>query len=266
MEILLSYGSRVQEMENSNQSDLFGDGGDNSSAIDEPQLEPVEQWSNIERLNKERELIGFYLSGHPLDKFQEDVRIFCSHTLDAEKLNQLNDGTDVRVAGIITKVNRVTDKKGRPFAFLEMEDRHGHVEVVVFNEVYDRCLGMIQEDTRVVVDGSFDSSRGKLQVIANGFERIESMREKYQDQIELKLDIDTNYVDEDDLEQMAKLFKENQGETNVRFNVLSSEAKRPFAMHVRKFVIDPNEELLEGLRSIVGKEAVALNRYNGNGR
>ncbi len=48
--------------------------------------------------------------------------------------------------------------------------------------------------------------------------------------------------------------------------MLSSEAKRPFAMHVRKFVIDPNEELLEGLRSIVGKEAVALNRYNGNGR
>ncbi|MDZ7658424.1 DNA polymerase III subunit alpha [Fodinibius sp.] len=266
MEILLNYGSRVQEMENSNQSDLFGDGSDNSTAIDEPQLEPVDQWSNIERLNKERELIGFYLSGHPLDKFQEDVNMFCSHTLDAEKLNQLNDGTDVRVAGIITKVNRVTDKKGRPFAFLEMEDRHGHVEVVVFNEVYDRCLGMIQEDTRVVVDGSFDSSRGKLQIIANGFERIESMREKYQDQIELKLDIDTNYVDEEDLKQMAQLFRENQGETNVRFNVLSSEAKRPFAMHVRKFVVDPNEELLDGLKSIVGKEAIALNRYNGNGR
>ena len=266
MEILLSYGSRVQEMENSNQSDLFGGDGGNASAIDEPKLEPVQQWSNIERLNKERELIGFYLSGHPLDKFQEDVNMFCSHTLDSEELNQLNDGTEVRVAGIITQVNRVTDKKGRPFAFLEMEDRNGKVEVVTFNEVYDRCLGMIQEDTRVVVDGNFDSSRGKLQVIANGFERIESMREKYQDQIELKLDIDTNYIDTSDLEQMAKLFKENQGETNVRFNVLSSEAKRPFAMHVRKFVIDPNEELLDGLKSIVGKDAVELNRYNGNGR
>lgn len=266
MDILLSYGSRVQEMENSNQSDLFGGDGGNASAIDEPKLEPVKQWSNIERLNKERELIGFYLSGHPLDKFQEDVNMFCSHTLDAEELNQLNDGTEVRVAGIITQVNRVTDKKGRPFAFLEMEDRNGKVEVVAFNEVYDRCLGMIQEDTRVVVDGNFDSSRGKLQVIANGFERIESMREKYQDQIELKLDIDTNYVEEEDLEQMAKLFKQHQGETNVRFNVLSSEAKRPFAMHVRKFVIDPNEELLDGLKSIVGKDAVELNRYNGNGR
>ncbi|MEL7832500.1 DNA polymerase III subunit alpha [Fodinibius sp. Rm-B-1B1-1] len=266
MDILLSYGSRVQEMENSNQSDLFGSDGDNTSAIDEPKLEPVKQWSNIERLNKERELIGFYLSGHPLDKFQEDVQMFCSHTLDSDELNQLNDGTEIRVAGIITKVNRVTDKKGRPFAFLEMEDRKGKVEVVTFNEVYDRCLGMIQEDTRVVVDGNFDSSRGKLQVIANNFERIESMREKYQDQIELKLDIDTNYVDDEDLEKMAQLFKNNQGQTNVRFNVLSSEAKRPFAMHVRKFVVDPNEELLDGLKSIIGKEAIALHRQNGNGR
>ncbi|NGP89349.1 DNA polymerase III subunit alpha [Fodinibius halophilus] len=266
MEIIISYGSRVQELEDSNQSDLFGDGGDSASAIDEPTLEPVQRWSNIERLNKERELIGFYLSGHPLDKFKEDVRIFCSHTLNSDELEQLNDRTNVRVAGIITKVNRVTDKKGRPFAFLEMEDRQGVVEVVVFNDVYDSNLGMIQEDTRVVVDGNFDSSRGKLQIIANSFERIESMREKYQDQIELKLNIDTNYISESDLQEMAELFKQNQGETNVSFNVLSKEAKRPFKMHVRKFVVDPNEELLSGLKSIVGEDAVALDRSKNGGR
>ena len=265
MEIIISYGSRMQELANSNQSDLFGGGGDNASAIDEPELEPVESWSNIERLNKERELIGFYLSGHPLDKFKEDVQMFCSHTLDPQELEQLNDRTDVRVAGIITQVNRVTDKKGRPFAFLEMEDRNGAVEVVVFNDVYDSNLGMLQKDTRVVVDGSFDSSRGKLQIIANNFERIESMREKHQSQIELKIDIDTNFVEAEELQQMAELFRQHQGETDVRFNVLSSEAKRPFAMHVRKFVVDPNEELLDGLKKLVGEEAVKLKKNSSNG-
>src|SRR5699024_4356900 len=82
MDVIISYGSRVQEMENSNQSDLFGDGSGSASAIDEPVLEEVQTWSNIERLNKERELIGFYLSGHPLSKYREDVDMFCSHTLD----------------------------------------------------------------------------------------------------------------------------------------------------------------------------------------
>jgi len=266
MEIIISYGSRVQEMENSNQSDLFGDEGDNASAIDEPELEPVASWSNIERLNKERELIGFYLSGHPLDKYKEDVRMFCSHTLDPETMEGLNDRTDVRIAGIITEVKRVTDKKGRPFAFLQMEDRQGTIEVIAFNDVYDSNLGMIQVDTLVVVDGHIDTRRGHPQIIAKNFERIESMREKYQDQIELKLDIDTNYVADEELEKMAELFKQHQGQTNVRFNVLSSEAKRPFAMHVRKFVIDPTEELLAELKSLIGEDAVALNRTNGNRR
>lgn len=258
MDTILSYGSRVQEMENSNQSDLFGDGTSNSSAIDEPELRQIQPWSNIERLNKERELIGFYLSGHPLSKFKEDIKLFCTQTLDPESLEKLNDRADVRCAGIITNVKRVTDKKGRPFAFLQMEDLHGTIEVIAFNDTYDRNLGMIQVDTLVVVDGSIDKRSGQTKIIANSFERIESMREKFQDKLELKLDIDTNYVTEDELEEMAALFKEHQGKTNVRFNVLSSEAKRPFAMHVRKFVVDPNEELLGSLKSLIGEDSVAL--------
>ncbi len=263
MEVILSYGSRVQEMENSNQSDLFGDGSGSASAIDEPVLEEVQPWSNIERLNKERELIGFYLSGHPLNKYREDIKIFCSHTLDPEKLEKLNDRTDVRSAGIITNVKRVTDKKGRPFAFLQMEDLKGTIEVIAFNDVYDRNLGMIQVDTLVVIDGNIDTRSGQPKIIAKSFERIESMREKYQDKIQLNLDIDTSEISDHDLREMAELFEKHKGQTNVQFKVLSSEAKRPFAMHVRKFVVDPNEELLSGLKNLIGDKAVTLAKTNG---
>ena len=262
MERILSYGSRMQEMENSNQSDLFGDGSDSASAIEEPPMEPVQPWSNIERLNKERELIGFYLSGHPLNKFKEDIELFCSHTLDPEKLAQMNDRDDVRCAAIITGVKRVTDKRGRPFAFIQAEDLHGSVEIIAFNDTYDRYLGLIQVDTLVVIDGSLDTRSGQPKIIANSFERIESMREKFQHKILLNLEIDTNILTDDDLHKMADLFRQNQGETNVQFNVLSAEAKRPFAMHVRKFVVEPNQELLSGLKSLLGEEAVALAKTN----
>jgi DNA polymerase-3 subunit alpha len=90
------------------------------------------------------------------------------------------------------------------------------------------------------------------------------MREKYQDRIELQLDIDTSSVTEEELQQMAHLFTENQGETNIQFNVMSPEAKRPFAMHSRKFVIDPTEELLNELKSLIGEDAVALKKTNGS--
>lgn len=260
MERILSYGSRVQEMENSNQSDLFGDGSGSASAIEEPALNPVQPWSNIERLNNERELIGFYLSGHPLNKYKEDINLFCSHTLDSEELEQLKDRSNVRCAAIITDVKRVTDKRGRPFAFIQAEDLHGSIEIIAFNDTYDRYLGMIQVDTLVVIDGSLDTRSGQLKIIANSFERIESMREKFQHKISLTLDIDTNHLTDEDLHQMADLFQQNKGETNVQFNVLSAEAKRPFAMHVRKFVVEPNQELLTGLKSLLGKEAVALTK------
>ncbi len=231
--------------------------------IEQPELQEIEPWSNIERLNKERELIGFYLSGHPLNRFKEDIDIFCSHTLDPNKLEQLDDRTDVRVAGIITDVKRVTDKRGRPFAFVQMEDLHGTIEVITFNDVYDSHLGMIQVDTLVVVDGHIDTRNGPTKIIANSLERIESMREKYQDQIELQLDINTSTITEEELRDMAELFSQHKGETGIQFKVISEEAKRPFAMHSRKFVIDPNEELLDGLKDIIGRDAVALKKTNG---
>ena len=262
IDTILSYGSRIQEMEQSNQSDLFGDESGNGAAIDEPEFEPIEPWSNIERLNKERELIGFYLSGHPLNKYKDDIELFCSHTLKPRELEQLKDRTDVRCAGIITDVKRVTDKKGRPFAFVQVEDMEGTVEVIAFSDVYDRYMGLIQVDNLVVIEGNTDNRSGTTKIIAKSFERMQSMREKYQDKIELQLDIDTDEVTKDELEEMAVLFGQHRGQTNVRLNVLSREAKRPFAMHVRKFVVDPNDELMSELRNLIGKDAVALNRTN----
>ncbi len=258
-EKILSYGSRIQELEDSNQSDLFGDGGGSASAIEEPVLESVEPWSNIEKLKKERELIGFYLSGHPLSRFKEEIELFTTHSFNEDELEALKDGTDVKCAAIITEVKNVTDRKGRPIAFIGAEDIDGNgMEIAAFSDVYDQYIGKIKVDNRVLIEGKKDARRGKVQIISRSFERLESLREKMQHKLSMQLDIDTHFVTDDDLEQMVQLFKNHKGETNIRFNVLSKEAKRPFAMHVRKFVVEPNEELMSGLKNLVGDEAVSL--------
>jgi DNA polymerase-3 subunit alpha len=265
LDTILSYGSRVQEMENSNQNDLFGGEGGNASAIDEPAMMEVERWSNIERLNRERELIGFYLSGHPLNKYQEDIELFCSHSLKPEIVSNLREREEVRVAGIITSVKAVTDRKGRPFAFVQIEDLHGTIEVITFNDVYDRYLGMIQVDNIVVIDGAIDGRGGQPKIIANSLERIESMREKNQRSLQLLIKIDTDQVSQHDLNDVAALFEQNKGDTPIQFMVDSTEAKRPFKMNVRKFVIEPTNELMSGLREIVGQNHVKLERAENNG-
>lgn len=261
-----SYAVRKQEEQEQNQANLFSGDDDDDQGMEEPELIEQQRWSNIERLNRERERIGFYLSGHPLNKFEEDIELFCTHDLSAETLGSVENNERMKIAGIITNVSKVTDRKGRPFAFLQLEDLKGTMEVIAFNDIYDRRMGLIQVDTIVVVEGSLDRSRGQPKLIANSMERIESVREKLQDEIRLKLDLNTDEVSEEDLQQMAKLFEEHKGTSNVRFNIISKHAKRPFPMNVRKFVVDPNNDLLKKLRRLLGDEQVRLERVAQNGQ
>jgi DNA polymerase III subunit alpha len=264
IEDILSYASRKQEEERLNQVSLFGDASGGGGISGEPNLRECEPWTNIERLNKERELIGFYLSGHPLDKFKEDVRLFASHSLGEEGLTGLQDREKVRVIGIITSVRRISDRKGRPMAFAQIEDLEGSTEVLIFSEVYDRHQGLIAPDTVLMLEGTISTRDEPPKIIATSMERVENLREKFQSQLQLNIDLKTAEVTEDDLLEMATLFSIHKGETPVKLLVRSRKAKRPLKMNVRKFVVEPNNDLLKGLRNILDVSSVQLTK-NGSG-
>jgi len=216
--------------------------------------------TNIERLKKERELIGFYLSGHPLDRFKDDISLFCSHQLLAESLEELDDRTPVSCAGIITSVKRVTDRKGRPFAFLTLEDEVGSVEVIAFSNTFDKFMNLLVPDNIVVVDGVTDSRSGSIKIIANSFDRIENLREKNAGKIRLHLKIRTDELIKDDFERISDLFSNNRGNTPVALDVFSPHTTKPLRMNVRKYVIDPTDEMLRDLRKVIGRDNVNLER------
>ena len=259
---VINYASRKQEEERLNQVSLFGESSGGGMG-GEPNLRECPQWTNIERLNKERELIGFYLSGHPLDKYKEDVRLFASHSLNVEELSKLGDREKVRVIGIITSVRRISDKKGRPMAFAQIEDLEGSTEVLIFSEVYDRHQGLIAPDTVLMLEGNLSKRDEPPKIMASSMERVENLREKFQAQLQLNIDLKTAEVSEDDLAEMATLFSIHKGETPIKLKVRSLQAKKPLRMNVRKYVVEPNNELLNGLRTILDKESVQLIRTNG---
>ncbi|WP_069132334.1 DNA polymerase III subunit alpha [Rhodohalobacter halophilus] len=264
IEDVLSYASRKQEEERLNQVSLFGESSGSGGMGGEPNLRECPPWTNIERLNKERELIGFYLSGHPLDKFKEDVKLFASHSLNVEELSKLGDREKVRVIGIITSVKRISDKKGRPMAFAQIEDLEGSAEVLIFSEVYDRPQGLIAPDTVLMLEGNLSKRDEPPKIMASSMERVENLREKFQAQLQLNIDLKTAEISEDDLTEMATLFSIHKGETPIKLMVRSEKAKKPLKMNIRKFVIEPNNELLNGLRSILDKKSVQLIRKNGS--
>lgn len=257
---VLSYGARMQEEKSRNQTSLFGGGDDQSSRMaSEPKLREVTPWSNIEKLKRERELIGFFLSGHPLDRFRDDVALFCSHGLGEEGLNGLEERMSVTCAGIITAARHTRDRKGRPIAFLTMEDDRGSNEVLVFSECYDKSMNLLQVDNVVVVEGNVTVRDGTPKIIARQFDRIENLREKHQAAIRLCLNINTEEFETDKLEELADLFSENRGKTLIQMMVRSKDEK-PIRMKVRKFVVDPSDMLLKETRRLIGKHNVWLEK------
>jgi len=255
----VQYGAKKQQEAEMNQINLFG-GESGSEGLSEPALRECQPWSNLERLKKERELIGFYLSGHPLDKFEDDIDLFCNQHLNEDELNELDDKTKVHCAGIITAVKRLTDKKGRPFAFLTIEDKYGSVEIIAFSNVYDRYMNLLEVDNLVVVDGNTDSRSGMVKILANSFDRIENLREKNQGKMRIRLKLNTSELSDQDLTQIAQLFEQHKGNTAVAFDVISPHMKKHLRMNVRKFVVDPSDELLTSLRNMIGTESVKIER------
>ena len=95
-------------------------------------------------------------------------------------------------------------------------------------------------------------------MIVTNMERIENLREKFQDKLRLKLNIKTEELSSNDLTQMETLFELNKGNTMVKLNVQSKEANGPIKMNLRNFVVEPSDDLLNGLRDVLGEESVEL--------
>lgn len=265
IEDVLNYAARKQEDERLNQVSLFGDMAGSGGGLSEPRLRECEPWSNIERLNRERDLIGFYLSGHPLDRYREESLLFASQTLSEEEIRGMNDRDTVKIIGIITSVKRISDRKGRPMCFVQIEDLKGTIEALIFSDVYDRHQGLIASDTIVLLDGTLSKREEPVKLIANSLERVQNLREKYQKQLELQLHLHTGELTEADLNQMAALFSLYKGETPVKLRIESEFSNEPLLMNVRKFVVEPSNELISGLRELFGKEAVSLKKNRENG-
>ncbi|MEX0685993.1 MAG: DNA polymerase III subunit alpha [Balneolales bacterium] len=259
LEDAIRYGLKKQHDDNMNQISLFGGGEEGNNEEVEPKLPDADPWSNMEKLKKERDLLGFYLSGHPLDRYQTDIKLFCSTGLGEMAMNILEDRSSVTASGIITTIKKVTDRKGRPFAFLNIEDRQGSCEIIAFSDVYDRFMNLLQTDNIIVVEGEISKRDGIPKIIARTIDRIENLRAKNQDNLRLRIRLDTEKLDHADLQGMAELFDQNRGKTQVAFDVVSPHSPK-LKMKVRKFVVEPSEEVYSELQRLIGKEKVTFEK------
>lgn len=155
IEAALDFGSKIKTAIDAHTDSLFG-GQDEAFDVSEPEFENINPWSPKDKLAKEREVLGFYLSGHPLAKFETEYYSFATvrfgepETFAVDKL--------VIGIGVITEIRTKIDKSGRTMAFFKLDDFSGSCECLMFSKVYKEFGDCIQEESTVLVKGKLESS------------------------------------------------------------------------------------------------------------
>jgi len=258
----LDAGARHQEDAARGQTSLFG--SDGPGEIGEPTLPEVPEWPRNQLLKNEKEILGFYLTDHPLSAYRDEVAAVA--TGDTAHLKGLGDGAAVALLAVISGIVKKIDKKGRPMAFVIVEDFAGTLECVLFSKVYETVHEVLEEDRVVLVRGKLDrrdpESAAKLMV--EEIVDFEANRANLGHTLSLRVPLAR--FDEGGLEVLKKTLERYPGRGDVILH-LELRTGRRVRVRVTSDRVGVHPDLLAELRSLLGADAVrlgeALNGRNG---
>ncbi len=249
----LSMGQAFQQENKASQTTIF-----DSKVLDRQvniELPRIDDWSESEKLTKEKELLGIYVSGHPLMKYEDEVNTFVNPEI--AKLSEVTSHRKVRLCGIINNTSLRFDRNKNQMAFFVLEDFTGSIRVIVFSKVYEEYKNIIQDDNMVVVLGTADVSGegGSISILADEIIPIEYARERFVKQ--LSLTVVPGSLEEMGVKEIIKLFSRYPGNCPVFLNIKSDNGS-DFLLKSKRYKVNPTPEVLEGLRGVLGKENVWL--------
>lgn len=223
----MRYGAKFQENENSSQVSLFGDASD--VQIAEPTVPPCEEWSTMEKLAKEKEVVGIYISGHPLDDFKFEMKYFCNSKL--ENLKNLGNfvGKTLTFAGIVTNVQYKTAKNGKDWAMFTLEGYDESHEFRIFDEEYLKFRHFLVNNQFVyfkvtVKDGWVNRETGKKSDPRLQFMDVKQLQDVLpQFAKKLSIQMDIHELQTEFIHQLNQLFTTNKGDHTVTFEVMEFE-------------------------------------------
>ena len=228
IDIVMRYGQTYQTEKLQAQNSLFGAFDD--LEIQHPTLPQTDvRWSDIERLNKERELVGIYLSAHPLDEYKIVLDNLCNTRCDElADVNQLKDREDVIIGGIVTGVRTRFDKRGQPCGFVTLEDFDGSGELALFGEDWGKWSGMFTEGASVYVTAKvkprFQYS-DIMQLKVQNIEYLSSVKDRAIDRITISLTTDPELLNEQVVTELGEIINAHPGKTKLFFQLRDAAGK-----------------------------------------
>lgn len=261
----LQYAQRVQADRAAGQHSLFGMMGPANQPT-EPGLPVVDTWPRAEQLKHERELLGFFVSGHPLDAFALETRDLSTASLRTLLQLELPDsprefgkdrGVRHEVVGLIAEVKRKVSRDGKPFAILKFEDYSESIELSIFSRELDRLQAHLQPDTVALVRMMVESRGGDLRFVANDILPMWRVQDELIRDITLRIQVDR--AEGAVLQQVAQLCQQHRGKRPIYFELVAADSPIPLRLRSRNILVAPQTELLAELVRQFGVNYVRLN-------
>jgi DNA polymerase-3 subunit alpha len=227
IDALLRYGQVYQSERQSSENSLFGGFDDMEVEIATPEIPECEEWSLMERLSRERDLVGIYLSAHPLDAYAVVLKYLCNTKaieLKDEDKPKLIERQEVKVGGIVTTVRRGTSKSGKPYGIAKIEDDSGVGEIPLFGEDWVRWGNFMVEGNTIyimmqAVPGRWDPEKKELAITQVEF--LADVQEKRVERITIQVPL--SFLNGQVAEELLALVSETRGNTELCFDVMDAD-------------------------------------------
>ncbi len=251
LEEILDYGQRIQKEKADPQMGLFGM-GDEQPGINRPALPEIEEWSEKQLLAFEKEILGFYITGHPLNRYKDIIEKFTN--ANANSIKEMNDHEGVRLSGVIRDTKVIKTKKGDLMAFITVEDMQGAFEATVFSSLYASVNDLLSDDVPILIEGQIQKDENASKILASKIVPMNMAEETWTVSMHFNLDITT--TDRQVLERLHDIFKNHSGACDAYLHLKGTENVEAVIALPDGFKLKPSDALKKEVSALLGYHAV----------
>ena len=246
LEKAIRHGGLYQQQKDSAATSLFGEALDEQTV--DPVIPPADPWTQIFQLEKEKEVTGMYISGHPLDEYRMEIKWFAN--CDITSLNNFKDRS-LRMGALVVGVNKRVNKKGQPYALVKLADFRDSIEVFLHSRDFEKFNHLLELGNRVLISGKYALRYNQPDQFELKISKVEFLSNLVDEKVKgIRLFLPYNLVDAEMIDNLESLFKKNKGKKQLSVHLNTGNISNGVPLYSRTVMVDVTKQLITALSEL----------------